>query len=186
MTLSDGGRRSTLGWILGVGLFLALITLIQISVGWGVLLKPWREFSAGGLLGALGLVVASYGFRTIRVHQYFRPDTSGEFLRSFRLILLHNLFNNLLPMRSGEASFPILMKRDFQVPFSRSIPGLLYLRFLDLHLLLLLGAMVLLSGKSSVGWLPAVLLAPLPIALFVTQGWLRPRLEKWADVRAEF
>ena len=183
MALSDGGRRSTLGWILGVALFLALFSLIQISVGWGVLLTPWREFSAGKLLGALSLVVASYGLRTIRVHQYFRPNTSGEFLRSFRLILLHNLFNNVFPMRTGEASFPILMQRDFQVPFSRSIPGLLYLRLLDLHLLLLLGAMVLLSGRSPVGWLPAALLAPIPIALFAAQGWLRPRLEKMGGRR---
>lgn len=178
MTLSNGGRRSALRWILGFGLFLALISIIQVSVGWRVLLQPWREIPPAGLLGALSLVVASYGLRAIRVHQYFLPDTSGKFLRSFRLILLHNLFNNLFPMRSGEASFPILMQRDFKVPFSRSIPGLLYLRFLDLHLLLLLGTVVLLWGDSPLGLLPALLLAPLPIALFATQGWLRPRLEK--------
>ena len=172
-----GGGRSILGWTLGIGLFLGLVGILQVSVGWGALLGPWREFSGGELVGALSLVVASYGLRTIRVHEYFRPETAGRFHHSFRLILLHNLFNNLLPMRSGEASFPILMQRNFQVPFSRSIPGLLYLRFLDLHFLLLLGALVLLSGKNPEGWLVAAFLAPLPVAVFLTQEGLRTRVE---------
>jgi uncharacterized membrane protein YbhN (UPF0104 family) len=177
MALPGKGWRSSVGWILGVGLLLGLAILLQLSVGWGALLTPWRDFSARELMGALGLVVASYGIRAVRVHEYFRPDTSGRFHRSFRLILLHNFFNNLLPMRSGEASFPILMQREFQVPFSRSLPGLLYLRLLDLHFLLCLGAVVLLSGRTPEGWILPALMVPFLIALFTAQEWLGHRLE---------
>lgn len=175
---SAGSRRgSILGWSLGGALLLAVVLLVHDSVGWGNLLAPWREIPPHNLALALLLVLASYALRTIRIHLYFSPDTSGAFLRSFRLILLHNLFNNLLPMRSGEASFPLLMKRDFQVPFTRSVPGLFYLRLLDLHFLLLLGALVFAPGRGILGWGVAALLLPLPILGFLLQGWIQSRVQ---------
>jgi len=61
----------------------------------------------------------------------------GAFIICFKLMLQHNLLNNLLPMRSGELSFPILMARYFNVPMIRSIPVLLGFRILDLHTLIL-------------------------------------------------
>ncbi len=161
------------GWVLGAVLLVAVIGLVQAFVGWEQLLAPWKAVPAGVLLASFGLVFGSYALRTVRVHQYFGPDTRGGFLRSFRLILLHNLFNNLLPMRSGEASFPILMKREFAIPFSRSVPGLFYLRLLDLHFLLALGAVVLLSHRGPLGWVALLCLVPVPYAAFVLEGRLR-------------
>jgi uncharacterized membrane protein YbhN (UPF0104 family) len=157
---------------------MALVILVHVSVGWPTLLAPWKELSVAAMAGALGMVVASYAIRTVRVHHYFRPETTGRFGRSFRLILLHNLLNNLLPMRSGEVSFPILMQREFRVPFSRSLPGLLYLRLLDLHFLLFLATLVLLSGEAPIGWVFPVLLALLPLAVYAAQEGLRSRYEK--------
>jgi uncharacterized membrane protein YbhN (UPF0104 family) len=168
-------RAPVLGWILGTAIFLALAVILQATVGWRALLAPWREIRAGSLLLALLLVLASYAVRTIRIHQYFQPDTGSRFLRSFRLVLLHNLFNNLFPMRSGEASFPILMKRDFHVPFSRSVPGLVYLRLLDFHFLLVLGAVVLFAREGQAVWLAILLLAPLPFLAFRGQERLAAR-----------
>jgi len=168
--------RPILGWILGIGLFLGLAYLIHVTVGWGALLAPWREVPIGRLGVAFLLVLVSYAIRTIRIHQYFSPDTSGEYLRSFRLILLHNLFNNLLPMRSGEASFPLLMKREFHVSFTRSVPGLFYLRLLDLHFLLLLGALVFTAGRGLWIWTLPLVLAPIPILGFRLQAWLQNRV----------
>ena len=151
-----------LGWVLGIAIFLALAVILQATVGWRALLDPWRRMPPGSLVVALLLVLASYVVRTVRVHQYFQPDTGSRFLRTFRLVLLHNLFNNLFPMRSGEASFPILMNRDFKVPFSRSVPGLVYLRLLDFHFLLVLGGVVLFARGGQPGWLAVAALAPLP------------------------
>lgn len=173
---SGGTRRTALGWIIGVVLLLALVILTHFSVGWGTLLGPWREMRPEVLGGALALLLVSYALRTVRVYDYFHPVTSRQFLGTFRLILVHNLFNNLLPMRSGEASFPILMARDFRVPFSRSIPGLLYLRVLDLHFVVLLGLVVLSSQKGALAWVMALSLAPVPFGIFRAQEWLRSRL----------
>jgi uncharacterized membrane protein YbhN (UPF0104 family) len=167
-------RAPILGWILGIGLFVALVLLVQGSVGWTTVLSPWREMPAPALVGAFFLVLGSYGLRTVRVQGFFAPETSGEFLRTFRLILLHNLFNNLLPARSGEASFPILMSRDFRIPVSRSLPGLFYLRLMDLHFLLVLASALLLRGRGVLGYAVTGLLIPLPFLAFLLQERIRP------------
>jgi uncharacterized membrane protein YbhN (UPF0104 family) len=159
---NDTGRAPMLGWALGVGLLAGLVVFVQGSVGWGPILSPWVDVPPWRLAGALCLVLLSYAVRAMRVYRYFAPSTSGDFAGSFRLILLHNLFNNVLPMRSGEASFPLLMKRNFGVPLGRSVPGLLYLRLLDLHVLVLLGGALALSGRTGVAWIAVGLLLPLP------------------------
>jgi hypothetical protein len=175
--VSTTRRHPILGWFIGVVLLLALLVVTHLSVGWDNLLSPWEEIPFSVLMGSLVLVVGSYALRAVRIHVYFRPATTGRFLRTFRLTLVHNVFNNLLPMRSGEASFPILMAREFLVPFSRSIPGLVYLRVLDLHFVLFLATSVLLWDRGPVGWVLALALAPFPYAIFRVQGGLSGQLK---------
>ena len=158
--------RPILGWLLGIGFLGALLYLLQVTVGWRELFQPWKALGPARVAGAFFLVLGSYALRTVRVHQYFRPDTAGSFLPTFRLVLLHNLLNNLLPMRSGEASFPVLMKQSFQVPLLRSVSGLLYLRVLDLHFLLVLSALVFFGRWGPAGWAVPLLLLPLPLLAF--------------------
>lgn len=170
----NGKRVPTLGWAIGVGALLALLVLVHVSVGWRAMLSPWSTMRPGPLVAALLLVLLSYAVRTVRVYRYFDPATSADFPGSFRLVLLHNLFNNLLPMRSGEASFPILMKRDFGVPFLRSVPGLVYLRLLDLHFLVVLGCGLLLPELGALAWGVSGLLLPIPYLAYLLQGRLGP------------
>lgn len=170
------GRRLIFGWLTGAVLLVGLGFLAHHTVGWGALLSPWREIHPGILTAAVSLLLGSFAVRTIRIHEYFRPTTSGRFLTTFRLVLVHNLFNNLLPMRSGEASFPILMAREFRVPFVRSVPGLLYLRILDLHFVLFVGVSVLAWREGAALGTLSLLLAPIPLGFFLAQEWLRPRL----------
>jgi uncharacterized membrane protein YbhN (UPF0104 family) len=165
--------RSIAGWVIGASLLIGLFALVQITVGWGTLLAPWKEIRPRSLVVAVVLVLGSYAIRAVRIFEYFHPATAGEFLRAFRLVLLHNLFNNLLPMRSGEASFPLLMAREFRVPFTRSIPGLVYLRVLDLHFIFLLGVTVLSWNRGPLAWAPILLLAPVPYGVFRIQERLR-------------
>jgi hypothetical protein len=173
---SGESDRSRLGWAFGAVLMIGLVVLIHLSVGWGVLLAPWMEIRPGALGAALGLVLASYAVRTIRIQEYFKPVTAGRFFRTFRLVLVHNLLNNLLPMRSGEASFPVLMAKVFQVSFSRSLPALFYLRVLDLHFVVLLGTGFFFWGRIDLAWALVLLLAPAPYGLFRAQRWLDGRL----------
>jgi len=171
------------GWVAGVGFLLALAVLVHFSLGWKNLLSPWGNIRPGALAGAFGLVLTSYAVRTIRLQHYFAPATRGQFLRTFRIQLIHNLFNNFLPMRTGEASFPILMRQNYRVPLTRSIPGLVYLRLMDFHFLLLIGLFVLALGENREAWLLVLLFAPLPLLAFVAQTRFRDLLDRKSGER---
>ncbi|MBT8395541.1 MAG: flippase-like domain-containing protein [Gemmatimonadetes bacterium] len=177
MNPRDKGR-GLLGWTIGVSLVGGLVALVHVTVGWSSLLSPWLEVDPATLAGAVVLVMISYAVRTVRVHDYFRPITSGEFFRTFRIVLVHNLLNNLLPMRSGEASFPVLMARGFRIPYSKSVPALLYLRVLDLFFVVLLGATGYLLSKGMLAAVLVLLLTPLPYVLFRVQPWITAGLER--------
>jgi len=168
--------RPVLGWAMGVLLLVGLVTIVHFSLGWGTLLNPWREIRPRVMAGALTLVLGSYVVRAVRVHGYFQPATSRRFLRTFRLILVHNLLNNLLPMRTGEASFPLLMAREFRVPFSSSIPGLVFLRVLALHFVLLGAALLLSWEKGFLAWLLPLVIIPIPYGIFRAREWLSATL----------
>ncbi|APZ44725.1 lysylphosphatidylglycerol synthase domain-containing protein [Acidihalobacter ferrooxydans] len=165
-------------WALALFIFVAFVAWLEHMIGWRRLLMPWLSLSLPDLLAALGLMLLTYGLRALRIYDYFSPALQGQFIATLRLTLLHNFFNNLLPMRTGEAAFPVLMRRYFDVPVSRSVPSLLWLRVLDLHVLLTFGWSAL-----SQRYLPDALGGPLlalwllvPAAMFFARAWLGARL----------
>jgi uncharacterized membrane protein YbhN (UPF0104 family) len=135
---------------------------VEYFVGWRLILYPWRFVSNWWSLSiATTLIGFTYLIRALRLHRYFR--LRGGLLLSLRLILQHTLYVNVLPMRSGEVSFPILMHRYFSLPATRTIPALLWLRLLDLHALVLIivfvgGLLVSVTGAAvlSVLWMGAL------------------------------
>ena len=163
-------------WLVGFGLLALILVGIQWAVGWGALLAPWRMISPVALTGAALLTLGSYAARALRLYDYFLPDTRGGFAACLKLTLLHNLLNNFLPMRTGEASFPVLMARYFTTPLATSLAALLWFRLMDLHALAAI-ALVAIGGRWLSGWavmgLVAIWLA-LPWQLFRLQptAWL--------------
>ena len=122
--------------LLGLLLFLGCAIAVQIYYGWGRVLAPWLEVAPFAVLSTLILTFISYALRTLRVYDYFRKPLRGRFTLCFKLTLQHNLLNNLLPMRTGEISFPVLMARYFDVPAITSVPVLFWFRLMDLHTLI--------------------------------------------------
>ena len=109
----------------------------------------WHD-SLGKLLGldplalmlAILAFVASYLLRAGRVFDEFRDSTGASYLSILRLTLVHNAMNNILPFRSGEATFPLLLSRWFKVPTTRAIVALLWLRIQDAFVVLALAAFI--------------------------------------------
>ncbi len=166
-----GGPRD---WLLGGLLLIALVLAVALTVGWGPLLAPWRELGLTELLGLLALSALSYGFRAVRVFDYFRPAFAGRFPTVLRLSILHNVANNLLPMRAGEMVFPWLMGRYFGQGFGNALASLIWIRLLDMHFLGLIACLILYLRQPWIGWPLAGLLWLLLLPLMARVGRLAP------------
>jgi uncharacterized membrane protein YbhN (UPF0104 family) len=139
-------------WIIGFVILAAVIVGVALTVGWGQLLAPWLELSPLALATLLGLSALSYFLRAVRVWDYFRPRFDGRFLTVLRLSVLHNVANNLLPMRAGEMVFPWLMRRYFGHGFMDATASLVWIRLLDLHFLGLIGIVILYLREPTWIW----------------------------------
>lgn len=126
--------------IIGITLILGYVVAIEWLWGWGQILDQWQNWSTTEFISVVFLILVTYLIRAIRIWEYFRQESQVKLLNCVKLTLFHNLANNLLPMRSGEASFPLLMRAYFDLPMSRTTGTLLWFRFLDLLVVLLLGA----------------------------------------------
>jgi len=102
------------------------------------MLAVWRTLDLKDLVMAFFLIGLGYISRAARIYYYFRHACLNRFSLLMRVVLWHNFFNNLLPMRSGEATFPLLMQKYVSIPARDSIPALLWFRFLDLLFLVAL------------------------------------------------
>jgi hypothetical protein len=173
-------RTAALRWLSLVVAVLSLPLLaawVQFTVGWGAVLAPWRELPAATLGACLGLMAASYGLRALRLHDYFHARVGHAPLATLRLTLQHNLANNLLPMRTGEAAFPLLMKRYFGERYSTSAASLLWLRVLDLLALAGVSAAVVAGTGAGGGVASGPMLAAIgagTIAVLTALPALRP------------
>ena len=161
---------------LGSALLLGLIWLVEEHYGWLRILDSWRAVPPQQLAIGLLLMLVSYLLRAVRFHDFFATYTRGSFLPLLRITVLHNFFNNLLPMRSGEASFPLLMKQRYGIPYRHSTPALLWLRLLDLYVLL---ALAFISLQTLTPWgvetrvVIAVLVLMAPMLALLMQQKLR-------------
>lgn len=171
--MTTNSAKTILTWLI----LLAFIVAVESYWGWNIILAPWKTLSYGSIGIAILLFLSSYQLRTWRLYDYFLPHTKGKWMAALRLTLLHNILNNLLPARSGEISFPLLMKRYFAVGYSHSIPALLWFRLLDLHALLSIGLIV--WGVSNRGQYPisylflAVLWLFLPLIFYSVKNRIR-------------
>ncbi len=156
---------------------------VEYAIGWGVLLAPWREMSWSSMGVAVLLLFLSYTLRAVRLYDYFRVAMAGRFSLALKLVLQHNLFNNYLPMRAGEISFPVLAQRYFNIAALQSVPVLFWFRLLDLHtlgLFALAGLGFGLLSPSLAGVAIVLWLCLPPLSYFA-----RRRLQHWCAQRRQ-
>lgn len=134
----EQNKRSSHRWKLAASWLVLMLFLVAVEygVGWNIVLQPWANFSFSQGLIALALLVLSYALRTWRMYDYFPQYLTGKWFATWRLMLIHNVLNNVLPARAGEVSFPVLMKRYFGVGYAHSVSALVWFRLLDLHAIL--------------------------------------------------
>jgi len=144
-------------------IFALLLFLVEHFFGWSEVLAQWSVIDPSQLLLLTLLTLASYVLRAERVYRYF-GERAGHPRRAYlKISFLHNALNNFLPMRLGEAAFPLLMKRHFQHSVLSSSAGLVWIRLMDLHVLLLLAAIALGAVLPTVAYVALAGLILLPI-----------------------
>ncbi|MCA1970884.1 MAG: lysylphosphatidylglycerol synthase domain-containing protein [Rhizobium sp.] len=168
--------------LIAAAAILAYAAFVHYVWGWGSIVAEWRTIGYGTVAAVIGLLVSTYFVRAWRLYDYFPGETTGRLVELFHLAQVHNLLNIMLPFRSGETSFPLLMRSEFSVPLLHGTSALLVMRLLDLHALLAAGGLGLVLASEAkllpvVVWL-AFLVAPIPA--FLLKGpvlaALRPRL----------
>ncbi|MFN2381638.1 MAG: lysylphosphatidylglycerol synthase transmembrane domain-containing protein [Guyparkeria sp.] len=176
MSTFKGRLPAILGWT-------AVLLLLGVAVAWvgpARLIEPWISIDPWALLVALALMLASYVIRTLRITRYFPDRLAGHFWSAFRLSNWHNLMNNLLPMRSGELAFPVLMQRYYRLSPLESVPVLFWFRLLDLQVVLLIGLAAgghLLSLSAGLLVALAVALLAAPVVAYALRHWLHRLLD---------
>lgn len=169
--------------LIAAAAILAYAAFVHYVWGWNAIVAEWQAIGYGTVATVIALLVSTYFVRAWRLYDYFPRETSGRFIELFHLAQVHNLLNIMLPFRSGETSFPLLMRSEFAVPLLHGTSALLVMRLLDLHALLAAGGLglVLSSDTKLVPGLIWVAFLVAPIPAFLLKGpilsALRPRLK---------
>jgi hypothetical protein len=158
-------RRQGIKWLIAGLMLAALAWWVHDSIGWITLLRPWLAFPPGELIVLVVVTALSYLTRAARLYDLYSPRLPAPFLLYLRINVLHTTVLNLLPMRTGEAAFPLMMKRYFSERYASSIANLLWLRVADFWILLWLGLLVFAVRGPVLLWVPVVLGLILPLLL---------------------
>jgi hypothetical protein len=162
----------------------AMVLISLAFVGWCVWHLDWSTlWQSGARLGAgqwlvlsLGLW-ATYGIRAWRLQQEFEGRVALSLGAWLRISLIHNTLVNWLPFRAGEAAFPVMLKREAQVPLSDSLSSLFWLRFQDAVVLVGLSLLFWPGWSSTQRWVWG--------AGVLIGVWALPHVLRWAQAKSQ-
>jgi hypothetical protein len=162
---------------LAVAISVALLWWLAADARWHGIGQRLQRIDGRALLGVALLFAASYAMRGARIFGEFRDEldaSTGQrnYLRILRLTLVHNALVNVLPFRSGEVAFPVLLASWFGIGSARAVVSLLWLRAQDAIVVLALAALV--WPDVPIAWRAFALVAIIAAAAIVP-AWARRR-----------
>jgi len=161
---------------------IAVLAVLVAFTPWRLLAERVATVPWPGWVGATLGMSATYALRAgrLRAEWLWKLRTLNLGYREcLQITLLHNAAINILPMRSGEASYSFLLHRRWGVGLGDATASLLWLRLQDMMVLGVLGIAILVP-------------APLPwriggaIAAIAAAATLLPALVRRAHVRARW
>lgn len=154
-------------WLVGASLAAGVAVLAALA-----LLTPWRLLAGRAAavpwpywIGASLGMAATYALRAGRLGVEWRGklrELGLGYRECLQITLLHNAAINLLPMRSGEASYAFLLHRRWGVGLGEAAASLLWLRLQDAMVLGVLGLAILVPAPPA--WRIAFALAAIGAA----------------------
>lgn len=128
----------------------ALAGVVTLAfMGWLGWAFPWEGFfeglgrvAAGSLALSVAGLLLSYFLRALRIFDELRRWLPVRFRDCLRISLIHNAFVNILPFRTGDLAFPVLLKREFGADLTRAGASLFWLRLQDAFVVLALALLI--------------------------------------------
>jgi hypothetical protein len=124
----------------------ALLAVLVVFTPWKLLAERVATVPWPGWVGATLGMSATYALRAgrLRAEWLWKLRTLGLGYREcLQITLLHNAAINILPMRSGEASYSFLLHKRWGVGLGDATASLLWLRLQDMMVLGVLGIAIL-------------------------------------------
>ena len=156
-----------LGWALSLLLLAWLLRQVDVNV----LAEQAKSISPMVWLLATAAWLLSFVFRGWRVQQEWSWRRPVSLSTAIRLVLLHNAAVLLLPFRSGEAGYPLLVKKVFGARLGVALRSLGWLRVQDACVLGLFGVLLWPDMPTWLMW--ACPLSLLALVLLPAAWWLR-------------
>jgi glycosyltransferase 2 family protein len=177
--------------VVSIGLMLFILSRIELDH----FLEIVRGVPLVVLLGALAAYIMLNFFRTLRFRT-FMPDPKPGIVELMPIVLYHNFLTRVLPFKTGEISYVVLLNRHLKQPVTEGISSLVSARLFELALVILGGSFGLLSVQTEslmhrevtfalmIGFLIVYLFALYHsgrLLRFLTRAWIRiiaPQLVK--------
>ncbi len=112
-----------------LGLFITWILLKQISLH--AFLPVFKKISLFSLIIPFGFYVLSVFFRACRWRKMILSKTI-PLSSIFCVTSIHNILNHLMPARTGELSYIVLLRKIHSIPSSQGVATLLLARIFDI------------------------------------------------------
>jgi len=149
-------------------IFVVFLVFIQQYIGWESVFLQLEKLSLTTLSLIFIILSLSYITRALRIYFFFNSSYPDSFTTYLKISIYHNFFNNFLPMRAGEISYPILLKKNLGISLRKSTKSLIWFRALDLCSLVALVIFILNTYiyQPGIFYLFSILIFILPIILF--------------------
>lgn len=189
-TLPAWRRRRALWRFAGIAVSVGLMVYVLAQIDVAEFVDIVRGVPAWALLVALLAYALLNFFRTLRFRT-FMPRPHPTIVELMPIVLYHNLLTRVLPFKTGEISYVVLLNRHLNQPLSEGISSLLSARLFELALVILGGAFGVLSIASEpasdrrltfgllIGFLAVYMLA-----LYYSGGILRLLARGWTRLIA--
>ncbi len=126
--------KAALRILLSTALAALLLALMAIwgDVGWSDFADAWRRLSPWTYVLALGLHLAVYNLRAWRYRMLLPAESRPGHADVLAVAAAHNMATYVLPARSGDASLPVYLRAQCDVPLQYGLAALVVSRLLDL------------------------------------------------------
>ncbi len=159
-------------YILGLLFSLAVIGYVLAKLDWSEVLYTLSHLNGYWLIAAFGVYLINYLLRTLRFKILLNLEKKS-FTHLFGITALYGMYLYLMPAKSGELSYPVLIKNKLAVPFTRSTATLITARVFDFITIALFLPLVLATFWNRFpNWLRYNAIVFFVLVLFLTLGFL--------------